>query len=255
MSPSLPYALSVWWRNAMLYSRTWRVTLLPNFFEPVFYLTAIGVGVGAYITEMGGKTYIEFLAPGLLCVSAMHGASYEVTFNAFIRMTFEKAYDAMLTTPINTDDILIGEVLWALSRSFMYGGGFYIVAFLFGLVPFPHGLLAILVIPLGGLLFCAMGIAFTMKVASINLFSFYFTLFLTPMFLFSGVFFPIEERFPASLLPVAEALPLLHPVRLARLAFNGEWSWIALWDIGYIVVLSTGLLLWARHTIRHRLMS
>ena len=99
MRPSLAYAFSVWWRNAALYSRTWRVTLLPNFFKPVFYLTAIGVGVGAYITEMGGMSYIEFLAPGLLCVSAMHGASYEVTFNAFIRMTFEKAYDSISPLP------------------------------------------------------------------------------------------------------------------------------------------------------------
>ena len=255
MRPSLAYAFSVWWRNAALYSRTWRVTLLPNFFEPVFYLTAIGVGVGAYITEMGGMSYIEFLAPGLLCVSAMHGASYEVTFNAFVRMTFEKAYDSMLTTPVNTDDILVGEMLWALTRSFMYGGGFFVVAALFGLVPFPNGLLALLIIPLGGLLFSAMGLAFTMKVASINLFSFYFTLFLTPLFLFSGVFFPIEERFPVALLPVAEALPLLHPVRLTHLAFNGTWSWIALWDLAYILIVSAALLLWTRHTIRRRLMS
>ena len=255
MRPSLAYAFSVWWHNAALYSRTWRVTLLPNFFEPVFYLTAIGVGVGAYITEMGGKTYIEFLAPGLLCVSAMRGSSYEVTFNAFIRMTFEKAYDSMLTTPVNTDDILIGEVLWALSRSFMYGGGFFVVAALFGLVPFPNGLLALLIIPLGGLLFSAMGIAFTMKVTSINLFSFYFTLFLTPMFLFSGVFFPIEERFPTALLPIAEALPLLHPVRLTHFAFNGTWSWIVHWDLAYILVVSAALLMWARYTIRRRLMS
>ncbi|MBH63082.1 MAG: hypothetical protein CL569_11690 [Alphaproteobacteria bacterium] len=115
MNYPLAYALSVWWRNATLYARTWRVTLLPNFFEPVFYLTAIGVGVGAYITEMGGTLYIQFLAPGLLCVSAMHGSSYEVTFNTFIRITFEKAYDPMLTTPINTGDILIGEVLWAMT--------------------------------------------------------------------------------------------------------------------------------------------
>ena len=255
MSPSVAYALSVWRRNAVLYSRTWRVTLLPNFFEPVFYLTAIGVGVGAYITEMGGVSYIEFLTPGLLCVSAMHGSSYEVTFNAFVRMTYEKAYDSMLTTPINTDDILLGEILWALTRSFMYGGGFFIVAALFGLVPFPNGLIALLIIPLAGLLFSSMGIAFTMKVASINLFSFYFTLFLTPMFLFSGVFFPIEERLPGWLLPVAELLPLLHPVRLTHIAFSGQWSWIALWDIGYILIVSAVLLLWTRVNIRRRLMS
>lgn len=255
MGLSLSHAASVWRRNASLYKRTWKTTLLPNFFEPVFFLTAIGVGVGAYIAEMAGMRYIEFLAPGLMCVSAMNGASFEVTFNVFIRMEYEKTYDAVLTTPVNTDDILIGEVLWGLTRSLLYGGGFYIVAIFFGLVELPAGLLAILVVPLAGLLFAAIGIAFTMKMPTIDLFSFYFTLFLTPMFLFSGVFFPIEERFPDWLLPVAEALPLLHPVRLSHMAFRGDWGWIAIWDVGYILVVSTALLLWARTSVRRRLMS
>ena len=161
MSLSIPHALAVWRRNASLYPRIWKTTLLPNFFEPVFFLTAIGIGVGAYITEMAGVPYIEFLAPGLMCVSAMNGASFEVTFNVFIRMVYEKTYDGVLTTPVNTDDILVGEVLWGLTRSFLYGGGFYVVAILFGLVELPIGLLAILVVPLAGLLFASIGIAFT----------------------------------------------------------------------------------------------
>ena len=115
--------------------------------------------------------------------------------------------------------------------------------------------MAVLVIPLAGLLFASIGIAFTLKVKTIDLFSFYFTLFLTPMFLFSGVFFPIEERFPDWLLPVAEALPLLHSVRLSHMAFGGDWSWIALWDVGYILVISSALLLWAWRSLRERLMS
>ena len=255
MSLSLPHALSVWRRNAALYQKTWKTTLLPNFFEPVFFLTAIGIGVGAYITEMAGVPYIEFLAPGLMCVSAMNGASFEVTFNVFIRMVYEKTYDGVLTTPVNTEDILVGEVLWGLTRSGLYGGGFFVVAMLFGLVTLPVGLAAILVIPLAGLLFASIGIAFTLKMSTIDLFSFYFTLFLTPMFLFAGVFFPIEERFPGWLLPVAEALPLLHPVRLSHMAFSGEWAWIAVWDVGYILILSVVLLAWAKRSIRKRLMS
>ena len=255
MSLSLRHALTVWRRNASLYQRTWKTTLLPNFFEPVFFLTAIGIGVGAYITEMAGVPYIEYLAPGLMCVSAMNGASFEVTFNVFIRMVYEKTYDGVLTTPVNTDDILVGEVLWGLTRSCLYGGGFYVVAILFGLVPLPVGLLAIFVVPLAGLLFASIGIAFTLKMPTIDLFSFYFTLFLTPMFLFAGVFFPIEERFPDWLLPVAEILPLLHPVRLSHMAFSGEWAWIALWDVGYILVISVALLTWAKRSVRKRLMN
>ncbi|MDP6426524.1 MAG: ABC transporter permease [Rhodospirillales bacterium] len=255
MSVSLPHAVSVWRRNASLYRRTWKVNLLPNFFEPVFYLTAIGIGVGAYITEMGGVTYVEFLVPGLICVSAMHGASFEVTYNVYVRLVYEKTYSGMVTTPVTPDDILVGEVLWALTRSCIYGGGFFIVAALFGLMPGLSALLAIFVIPLTGLMFAAIGIAVTLRMPTIELFSFYFTLFLTPLFLFSDVFFPISERLSGVWLQVAEILPLLHPVRLARSAFSGEVGWLALWDAGYIVVLSAGLLSWAKLTMRKRLSS
>ena len=224
MDLSFRHAWSVWRRNATLYRRTWKLTILPNFFEPVFYLTAIGIGVGAYISGIDGMSYIEFLTPGMLAVAAMHGASFEVTYNVYVRIHFEKAYDGILTTPVGPDDILIGEVLWSMTRSLFYGGGFFIVAMLFGLVPFPGGLAALVVIPLAGLLFSAIGFAFTIRIPTIDVFSFYFTLFLTPLFLFSDVFFPIRERLPGAWLIVAEALPLLHPVRLARSAFQGEWA-------------------------------
>ena len=95
MSLSLPYALAVWRRNAAMYKRTWKWNILPNFFEPVFYLFSIGVGVGAYISQMAGTSYLAFIAPGLVCVAAMNGASFEVTYNIYVRLVFEKTYDAM----------------------------------------------------------------------------------------------------------------------------------------------------------------
>jgi lipooligosaccharide transport system permease protein len=245
----------VWRRNAAMYRRTWKFNVLPNFFEPVFYLTAIGIGVGSYISEMGGVSYLAYLAPGLVCVAAMNGASFEVTYNIFVRMRFEKAYDAMLTAPLETDDVLVGELLWALTRVGIYGGSFYVVTLLFGLAPLPSSLWAIAVIPLAGLLFAALGLAFTLKIATIDLFSFYFTLFLTPLFLFSGVFFPLEERLSGAWLWLAEALPLLHPVRLARSAFNGEFTHVALWDVTYVLGTSVALLAWARRAIRAQLTS
>jgi lipooligosaccharide transport system permease protein len=255
MSVSARHAFSVWRRNARMYRRTWRLNILPNFFEPVFYLMAIGIGVGAYISEMGGMSYVAFLAPGLVCVASMNGASFEVTYNVYVRMNFEKAYDAMLTTPIEPDDVLAGEILWAMTRVCIYGGSFFVVTALFGLAPMPGALLAIPVIPLAGILFAAIGIAFTLRIPGIDLFSFYFTLFLTPLFLFSDVFFPIQERLPGAWLWLAEALPLLHPVRLARSAFRGDLSWIALWDLAYILLVSGALLLWARRAMRARLTS
>ncbi len=252
MSVSVPHALSVWRRNAAMYRRTWKWNILPNFFEPVFYLFSLGIGVGAYITEMGGTSYLTFLAPGLVCVAAMNGASFEVTYNVYVRLTFEKAYDAMMTTPIEPDDILAGEILWAVTRACIYGGCFFVILAIFGLATLPS-LLALPLIPLAGVLFAAIGLVFSLKIPNIDLFSFYFTLFLTPLFLFSDVFFPLAERLPENWLWVAEVLPLLHPVRLARSAFQGEISPILIWDLGYILVVSAMLLLWARRAIGQRL--
>ena len=255
MSISLPYAWSVWQRNAAMYRRTWMLNILPNFFEPVMYLVAMGIGVGGYISQMGGTSYIGFVAPGLVCVAAMNGASFEVTYNIFVRMNFEKAYDAMLTTPIEPQDIFAGEVLWAVSRASIYGGCFFIVVVLFGLAPMPSALLIIPVIPLAGLLFAAMGLAFSLAVPNIDLFNFYFTLFLTPLFLFSDIFFPLRERLSGLWLWAAEVLPLLHPVRMARLAFAGTFSPVVFWDAGYLVGFSAGLLFWARRRMEGRLTS
>jgi len=253
VSISLPYALAVWRRNAAMYKKTWKWNILPNFFEPVFYLFSIGLGVGAYISEMGGTSYLAFIAPGLVCVAAMNGASFEVTYNIYVRLVFEKTYDAMLTTPIEPDDVLVGEILWAVTRSCVYGGCFFVVLMLFGLTPLPSSLSVIFVIPMTGLLFAAIGMVFSLRIPNIDMFSFYFTLFLTPLFLFSDVFFPLKERLTGVWLWVAEALPLLHPVRLARASFRGEFSAIIFWDLAYTLGMSLLLLLWARRSVRDRL--
>jgi lipooligosaccharide transport system permease protein len=253
VSVSLPHAFAVWQRNATMYARTWKSNLLPNFFEPVFYLTSLGVGLGAYVSQMGGVPYVEYLAPGLVCVAAMNGASYEVTYNFFVRLNFEKAYDAMLTAPLEPDDILVGELAWALTRVMLYGGIFFAIVVAFGYAPLPSALWTLPVIPLAGLLFAALGLAFSLRITRIELFSFYFTLFITPLFLFSGVFFPLEERLGGGWLWLAEALPLLHPVRLARAAFQGRWHAGLLFDLGYTLAVSGALLLHARNQVRRRL--
>jgi lipooligosaccharide transport system permease protein len=252
------YALAVSRRNASTYRRTWMMNILPNFFEPLFYLWSIGLGVGAYINQIAGMTYIQFLAPGLVCVAAMNGASYEATYNVFVRLHFEKAYAAMLTTPIEPQDILFGELLWSLVRAGIYGGCFLLVTFCFGLAPWPGVVLILPVIPLAGLLFASMGLAFTLRAPSIELFSFYFTLFLTPLFLFSDIFFPLAERFSGPWLLLAEALPLLHPVRLARYAFYGSRggapnALLLAWDLAYCLGVSALLLGYAHRWIRRQL--
>jgi lipooligosaccharide transport system permease protein len=185
----------------------------------------------------------------------MNGASFEVTYNVFVRLVYEKAYDAMLTTPVEPEDVLLGEVSWAVTRAAIYGGCFFLIVVLFGLAPLPSSLLVLPVIPLTGLLFACIGIAVSLRLPGIEMFSFYFTLFLTPLFLFSDIFFPLEERLSGMWLWVAELLPLLHPVRLARAAFRAEASPVLLWDLFYMLGFSALLLMWARSAVRRRLTS
>src|SRR3989338_11710683 len=116
----LKSALSVWWRNFSMYSKIWKLNLLPNFFEPVFYLLGLGLGVGFYIQEIGGLPYPLFIAPGLIAIAAMNGASFEASYNVYVRMNYNRTYDAIIATPVNENEIILGEILWAITRAWIY---------------------------------------------------------------------------------------------------------------------------------------
>src|SRR5213078_4071944 len=128
------------------------------------YLLAMGLGLGAYLSHIKGVSYIDFIAPGLIATAAMYGTSFEVTFNCFVKMQFGKIYDAVMATPLSIEDIGLGELLWGTTRATIYG-----------------------------LVFLVLGLSFTAIVPLIDYFTYYWTLFITPMFLFSGVFFPLTK--------------------------------------------------------------
>ena len=230
-------AWSVCRRNITLYSKTWKLNLLPNFFEPVFLLLGIGLGLGFYVTQVGGIPYPIFLAPGLVAMAAMNGASFETTYNVYVRMNYDRVYDAMIATPLSETEIVMGEILWAVIRSVIYGGAFLLMTYLFGFIPSGWGVLSILAVALVGYFFATMGIVFSCTVPTIDLFSFYYTLFLTPLYIFSDTFFPIRERLGETWMWVAEATPLFHGVRLIRSLCLGELSFVLWWDIAYLVLI------------------
>src|SRR5918999_4482027 len=124
----------LWRRNMLSYSHTWQMNILPNFFEPFFYLLAIGFGLGKFVESVGGVDYAVYIAPGLAATSAMYGASFDVTFNVFVKLHFDKLYDAVTVTPVSPEDVVLGEMLWGITRSLIYGLPFVLIAALFGLV-------------------------------------------------------------------------------------------------------------------------
>jgi lipooligosaccharide transport system permease protein len=241
----LDYAMAVWWRNVTVYRRTWVKNILPNFFEPLLYLLGMGVGLGYYMgSGIEGEDYLAFIGPGLLASAAMNGAVFETTYNMFVKMYFAKLYDAFLCTPARIKDIAFGELMWAVTRSVIYGFGFFVV--LLGLTISGYPILksgwSVLLIPasaLIGMTFGLIGQLFTASIRNIDLYSYFYTLFVTPLFLFSGIFFP-TSRFPYGD-EVAFFTPLYHGVRLCRgLAAGNLGSEVlvsALWMVVVCAVL------------------
>ncbi len=245
-------AIRVWQRNLAVYRKTWTMNILPNFFEPVFYLLGMGLGLGAYVVRIQDLPYLAYIAPGLVAAAAMNGASFETTYNVFVKLHFGHLYDAIITTPVNIEDVALGELLWAITRAAIYGGSFLLIVILFGAVDPLRGLLLLPLILLTGWLFAAIGLTFTGLIPSIELYSYYYTLFLTPLFLFSGIFFPVEERFPPWLLKVAWSTPLYHAVALMRgVVRGGSPAGLAL-HLAYLVGLALLLSVVAVNLIRRK---
>jgi lipooligosaccharide transport system permease protein len=212
---SLRSAWHLWERNASIYRRTYKVNILPNFFEPFFYLLAMGLGLGAYLSTIEGVEYIDFIAPGLVATAAMFGTSFEVTFNCFVKMQFGKIYDAAMATPLTIEDVGLGELLWGTTRALIYGLAFLLIAAAFGVVHTPLVFVSPIAITLIGLMFSVIGLTFTAIIPLIDYFTYYWTLFITPMFLFSGIFFPLD-RLPDWAQVLAWFMPLHHAVNLMR---------------------------------------
>ena len=162
----------------------------------------------------------------------MNGASFEVTYNIFVRLTFEKTYDAMLTTPIEPDDILAGEILWAVSRACVYGGCFFLVLLLFGLTPLPSSLLVLAVIPLTGLLFASIGMAFSLKITTINLFSFFHAFSYAVVFVFRCIFSAEEEDYHQAGYGLPKRSRCFIPFAWREARSPGRYPASILWDVG-----------------------
>lgn len=206
---------TVWRRNARVWRKLAGPALLGNIGEPLLYLLALGYGLGALVGRVEGVDYLTFLASGFVCASVMNTASFEGIYSAYTRMAVQETWTAMLHTPLDVDDILIGEALWAASKALLSAIFIIVVAAFLGAV---DGWLVLAVMPvalLSGVAFAAMALVVTALSRSYDFFLYYFTLLLTPMLLFSGVFFPIEGM-PVWLQQGAQLLPLTHAIDLVR---------------------------------------
>jgi len=220
-SPSLRW-IPVWRRHSLVWRKLLVPSLVGNFGDPLLYLLALGYGLGRFVGEMDGMPYITFLASGIVCSSAMNTATFESLYGGYTRMTTQQTWAGMLATPLDVDDIVMGEMVWAGTKSMMSAGAILVVASILGIV---QTKLAIFVLPVAllvGITFSAMALVVTTLSKSYDFFMYYVTLLVTPMMLFSGVFFPLEGL-PKGLQWVGMALPLTHALAIIRPLVIGEW--------------------------------
>ena len=224
-------------RNLMSHRRTWPI-IVSGFFEPLFYLLALGYGLGGYVGDVviDGQTieYAAFVAPALLAASAFNGAFYDAT-NIFWKLRYQKLYDAVLATPLGPKDIASGETAFALFRGLVYAVGFFTVIAALGLLESWWALLAVPATVFIGFAFAGAGIAAVTYMRSWQDFDI-LNLAILPMFLFSATFFPLST-YPDWLEVVIQATPLYHGVELLRSLTTGTVGWYQLFDVAYLASL------------------
>lgn len=240
-------------RHARAYRHVWLV-FASGVAEPLFYLLSIGIGLGVLVGNVAGPggqlvPYRDFVAPGLLAVSAMNGAMYDSTFNVFFRLKYEKLYDAVLATPIGPFEIALGEIGWALLRGVIYAVAFTLVMTVMGLVSSWWAVFAVPAAVLVGFAFAAVGMAGTTYMKSWQDFD-YVILISMPLFLFSTTFYPLSV-YPRVVGVIVEWTPLYQGVTLLRDLVLGVPGWDLLWRAAYLAVMGVaGLLLAARRVAK-----
>ncbi len=229
--------IRVWQRNLDVFLSLWHSEAPGFVVEPIIILLAMGLGLGAYVGLVDGQKYIEFVTPGIIASYAMFSASFECTYGTFVRMEYQKTFDAIVATPLSVEDVTAGEIFWGATRSLMTGTAILAIAAAFQLVHSPWALFIPIVSFLEGLMFAAIAILFTSIVPSMYSFNYYISLFITPMFYFSGVFFPLSA-FPEIVQNLSLIVPLTPVVHLTRALINGEFHLDLLWALAFIVALT-----------------
>jgi lipooligosaccharide transport system permease protein len=226
-------------RNVRSYARMWPA-FLTGFLEPIFYLFSIGVGVGELVGDLPGPggepiSYRMFVAPAMLATSAMNGTVFDTTFNFFFKYKYAKTFDGMLATPLSVSDVARGELVWALLRGTLYVGGFLLTMVVLGLVPSWWALLALPAAALIGFGFAGAGLGLTTYMRSFTDFA-YVGLAITPLFLFSATFFPLDQ-YPGAVAWIVRASPLYQGVAIERALILGDPSWALVGHAAYLAIM------------------
>ncbi len=232
MSSRWQRVISVWRRNSTVWCKTSARSLLGSFSDPVLYLLAFGYGLGRLVGEVNGMTYVAFLSSGIIATNAMNTATFEGLYLAYTRMETQRTWESILSAPLSVSDIVFGEILWIGTKSAISVTMILLVVSILGLV---NSWAATLVIPIGfigGICFGSMALVVTSYSSSYEFFLYYMTLFITPMVLLSGVFFPLSSL-PYNVQIATAFLPLQHLVQVIRPLIFGQFH---ISDVAHLTV-------------------
>ena len=237
--PKLSYRVwKVWKRDKDVFMKTLKVNFFPPLLEPILYLAAFGVGLGLFVGEINGMPYIQFMAPALVAISAMYSSFYECAYSSFVRMYYQKTFDAIIATPVSLDEVIAGEILWGATKSIINSSIVLCVIAAAGLTPSPFTILVPVFSFFTGLMFASIAMCFTAIVPNIDSFNYPAFLFITPMVLFCGTFFPITIL-PETLQVIAQLfLPLTHVIVIVRNLTIGILNFSMLLDLIWILAVT-----------------
>lgn len=234
-------AIRVWQRNWTVYLTTWKINFLPPLLEPLLFMFAFGFGLGQFVKTVSyydiSISYLDFIAPGLIATVIMDNAFFETTYASFVRMYYQKTYDAILSTPLLIEDIVAGELLWGATKSVIASIIMMAISSVLGLLEYPLSLWIIPLAIVSGIAFSSLGMIFTAVVKSIEQFNLPVFLFITPMFLFSGIFFPINAL-PVWAQRIAYFLPLTHLVIPLRQLTTAHIDRMLFYSAGILISLA-----------------
>ena len=245
----------VFLRNFLVWRKMIIPSLIANIAEPLMWLVAFGYGLGALVGEvqLGAQKvpYIVFLASGSICMSAMNAATFEALYSAFSRMHVQKTWDGIMNAPVRLDDVLLAEMLWAAFKAIFTATAILFVMLGLGIANSWKVLLAWPILLGVGITFSCLALIFNALAKGYDFFTYYFTLFLTPMMFLSGVFFPLDNL-PEGVHWLAMALPLTQAVSLVRPLFMDQWPEHVLLHIGILTAYAVAAWTIALHLTRKR---
>jgi lipooligosaccharide transport system permease protein len=247
-------AFAIWRRNVIVHLRVWKMNLVAPIIEPVISVMGFGFGIGALVAgRVSGVSYLSFVGAGLLSITVLMRAMFEMTYASYFKMVYQSTYDAILATPIDAESLAFGEILWALTHALFDTVVIMIVLVIFGAATSPWAILAPLPLMVGALFMAGLALGITAHVHDIDAFNLVMALFFSTMYM-SGAFFPLQVL-PIWMQIPARILPLTESIELTRAFLTGRFRPLHVYGAVYLVISAVVACEWAMRSLRKRMVS